>query len=348
MSVGSLHAAAVEYAQAGFSVFPVVPRGKKPLRKGWQRRATDDLGIVEALWRELPEANIGVLTGRGLIVVDADTPEAVSALRSLGLPDTTTVTTARGKHYYLTGNGSNRASVLPGVDVRGKGGYVVGAGSLHPSGVEYRWDIPPWEVGPAPAPPELMAHLTRKRPSSVSPAAAGPIERGSRNTALFKLACSLRGLAGLADPELYAALTAANKRRCRPPLDNREVEAIARSAAKYEAAPLWLTDPIGFAADPMLGARERYLLAALARYANHEGACWPGVRRLRADTGMATDTIKRATNALVKCGRINVETRRGKSSLYRLLEQPERSLPSTKGTKTGSSVLDGRTPGVTA
>ena len=340
-------AAAVQTAQAGLRVFPVVPGGKKPLRRGWQSTATHDAAVVEAIWADVPEANIGVATGRGLLVVDTDSGKADAAVRELGMPDTVTVKTGCGYHYYLAGRGRNRASLLPGVDIRGDGGYVVGAGSVHPSGAEYIWVVPPWELRPAPVPPELLGLLSEGR-RSIADTLPRKIARGARNPTLFRLACSLRGRSGLGYEELLAAVATANRMRCLPPLDGREVERIARSAAGYERAPLWATDPLAFAADPALSGRERLLLMALAHYADDDGACWPGIRRLRADTGLASDTIGKATTALVAARRITVENRRGTSNLYRLLDQPERSPRSPKATESGSYVPPSRTVGAAA
>ncbi len=351
MSQPNRVASALECARSGFRVFPVAPRGKKPLHRGWQRKATDDAAVVEAIWAAEPNANIGVLCERGLIVIDADTAWGEQAVHDLGVIDTTTVKTGKGRHFYLLGESRNRTDLLPGVDVRGTGGYVVGPGSRHPSGAEYRWELPPWEVKPAPAPEPLLALLSEKATQTGSSTRTAPahlasdIEHGTRNATLFQLACSLRGRNGLGYVELLATLTATNTQRCRPPLEAQEVERIARSAASYASAPLWATDPLTFASDSLLGGSERLLLIALARHANDEGICWPGVRRLHANTGLATDTIEHATRALVAANRVKVERRRGKSNHYRLLEKRSGVFHSSQSKqKSGSSVLDGRTP----
>jgi hypothetical protein len=313
MSEQGLVNAAIESARWGLRVFPVAPRGKKPLLRGWQRSATIDITRIEEMWCRVPDANVGVACGSGLVVIDADSRDGEQALRALGVPDTPTVVTGRGKHFYLAGSSHNRVALLPGVDVRGYGGYVVGAGSQHPNGAEYLWDVAPWEAPRAPVPHELRVLLAGPRTSEPR-GRASTIVHGERNVKLFQLACALRGRSGLGSEEIRATLLSMNERRCVPPLDALEVESIAASAAKYDSAPLWAIDPVGFAADPALGGRERLLLAALARYCNQEGACWPGVRRLRADTGLATDTIESATRVLVERGRITVERRRGASN----------------------------------
>jgi hypothetical protein len=50
------------------------------------------------------------------------------------------VKTAHGFHWYVKPTGmGNRAGVLPGVDFRGKNGYVIAPPSVHPDGNRYRW-----------------------------------------------------------------------------------------------------------------------------------------------------------------------------------------------------------------
>jgi hypothetical protein len=341
MSTGT---AAMQAAEAGLRVFPLVPRGKKPLWQGFQRTATDDAGVIAAIWRDVPDANVGVLCGNGLVVVDTDSAEADALVRELGMPDTPTVRTADGRHYYLAGESRNRNGLLPDVDIRGSGGYVVGAGSMHPSGVAYAWEIAPWEVDLASLPPALSEMLSKRRKpggGKLPPT----IEPGERNARLFGLACSLRGRDGLGYEELRATLVIVNAQRCAPPLDIAEVERIARSASSYDAPPLWATKPFACARDPRLRLRARHLLAALATYANDEGKCWPGIRRLSEDTGMAKNTVERARDELVTAGRIVVERRRRRSNLYRLVSLQEALLEPQSAAESGSSVLTGRTPG---
>lgn len=127
----------------GFKVFPLRENDKRPLFKGSaQTQGTTDLNQVRDIWTQCPNANIGIATGDGLTVIDVDTITAhgVDGENSMleyqvdngFINETLEVTTPTGgKHYYyLTDNEySNKASILPGVDVRGLGGYVVGPGS---------------------------------------------------------------------------------------------------------------------------------------------------------------------------------------------------------------------------
>lgn len=59
---------------------------------------------------------------------------------------------------------------------------------------------------------------------------------GGRNNQLTKMAGKLRRM-GLTQPEIEAALLQASQQRCSPPLEESEVRRIAKSVARYEAAP---------------------------------------------------------------------------------------------------------------
>lgn len=131
---------ATKLAKMGFKVFPLRENAKTPLFKGSaQTQGTTDLNQVRDIWTQHPNVNIGIATGNGLTVIDVDTvaSHGVDGENSMleyqvdngFINETLEVTTPTGgKHYYyLTDNEySNKASILPGVDVRGLGGYVVG------------------------------------------------------------------------------------------------------------------------------------------------------------------------------------------------------------------------------
>jgi predicted P-loop ATPase len=62
----------------------------------------------------------------------------------------------------------------------------------------------------------------------------GTISDGARNDLLFREACRLREF-GHSEDEILALLKVANTERVQPPLQDREVVAIARSASRYQA-----------------------------------------------------------------------------------------------------------------
>jgi hypothetical protein len=137
----------LDWAARGLPVFPLQPRSKIPFAgsRGF-KDATRDENIIREWWTQKPDANIGLAMGDKLFVVDLDGPDAVAwfinASGRHGEPDKTlTVKTARGWHLYFWAPCEipNSAGLLaPHVDVRGVGGYVVGAPSIHPSGYAYK------------------------------------------------------------------------------------------------------------------------------------------------------------------------------------------------------------------
>jgi putative DNA primase/helicase len=141
--------AALDAAKAKFRVFPVTPASKIPAIKDWQANATSGAKTVKRLWRHHPNANIGVVTGGepGLFVLDVDGDEGRASLEALEqdfgrLPPTVAVCTPRGSHYYFRGCEPMRNSagkLGPGLDGRGDGGYVIGAGSVSGQGAPYRY-----------------------------------------------------------------------------------------------------------------------------------------------------------------------------------------------------------------
>jgi hypothetical protein len=76
------------------------------------------------------------------------------------------VQTGKGLHLYVARSGlGNRAGVIPGVDYRGEGGYVVALPSVHVSGRVYSWST----HGPATTglvvPPRWMRSILRPAPA---------------------------------------------------------------------------------------------------------------------------------------------------------------------------------------
>lgn len=126
------------YRSLGFATIPLVPRGKRPLRKGW-------LEAGEEQWNGAPaRANVGILTGSrsgGLVVLDFDTrdgPERVLGMTPQQLAVVTIVVeTSRGWHVYARADGVASGTPREGLDVRGEGGMVVAPPSVHPSGHAY-------------------------------------------------------------------------------------------------------------------------------------------------------------------------------------------------------------------
>ncbi len=152
MNDNQIYQAALSYAAQGWRVLPLhgpemSGKGKRPLLKKWPSLATTDPALIKRWWEQWPEANVGILTGGGLVVVDVDGQtgrESLSALEGrLGkLPKTRMALTGGGGfHLYFRCDRPlpTRAGLEPGIDIRGEGGCVVAPPSVHVSGEVYRW-----------------------------------------------------------------------------------------------------------------------------------------------------------------------------------------------------------------
>lgn len=154
--------AALEYAAAGLRVFPIKPKGKKPLLGGnWKELATSDESIIRGWWKEHPNANIAVACGhmtkggKFITVVDMDDKpdKGVNGFRELfewqkengTLPKTLAAKSGSGGlHYYFYAdkpykNGANILGDNTGVDVRSESGYIIAPPSIHECGRRYEW-----------------------------------------------------------------------------------------------------------------------------------------------------------------------------------------------------------------
>jgi len=267
-----LLAAALRYATLGWPVLPMhTPTGdggcscrppscdaigKHPKLRRGLHDASLDAGQLRIWWRRWPAANVGVVTGAasGLVGLDVDGPAGAAALARLQLdhgplPATRRQVTARGEHLLFAHPGwqlpNSSAQLGEGLDVRGDGGLLVVAPSLHASGHRYRWSTDPDRQEVA-AMPDWLAGLLRPAeppaargdgqafalPSGYATAAlnaecdriratapGGP-GRSGRNDALNRAAFTLGTLVAtgaLTDHQVRAALTAAGVEAGLPP-----------------------------------------------------------------------------------------------------------------------------------
>ena len=94
---------------------------------------------------------------------------------------------------------------------------------------------PSWLEELASATPEPAKKPRRSRTTRLPPEDTehdGKVIEGRRNTHLYRAACAMRG-EGYDEDAVLEKLLIANAERCRPPLEEGEVEGIAASAAKY-------------------------------------------------------------------------------------------------------------------
>lgn len=153
--------AALDAADRGWHVFPVIPGGKIPAIRDWERRATTNKRQIYAWWANNSRKNVGIACGpSNLVVVDLDNDGKTAPVDSKWagarngadvlariakeagheIGETMTIATPTGgKHlYYRAPEGvelRNSAGKLGWhIDVRGHGGFIVGPGSIRPQG----------------------------------------------------------------------------------------------------------------------------------------------------------------------------------------------------------------------
>lgn len=179
----------------GFSVFPVPHGSKQPVIK-WKAYQTVRASLEAVARWNATQSNVGIATGTvsGLVVLDLDSDAAIAEAERRGLPDTITVRTGKGRHVYFRHPGGtigNRAGIFPGADIRGDGGYVVGAGSTHPSGSIYAWENPPGLFDLADAPAWLLDMLSAPTLVAIEANKVRRAPTGTRNEQLNKSAFRL-------------------------------------------------------------------------------------------------------------------------------------------------------------
>ena len=176
---------ALAFARRGWPVFPV-SQGKLPAVKKWEQKATTDEARIREWFGSvaLGGCNFGFPPGRaGMVVIDTDrgkvrkgvTVDGEDSLREYlldsaeSIPRTFRVRTPSGgiHRYYAASGLKSRNGLLPAVDVKTNGGYVIIPGSQTEKGNYVIEDSA--EVAPAPA--WLAAALKRKTPGADSPAA---------------------------------------------------------------------------------------------------------------------------------------------------------------------------------
>jgi hypothetical protein len=274
--------AALQYAARGWSVFPAHSwisgcctcddpacdsPAKHPLTPNGCKDATASTEQIVQWWTETQGlANVAVATGApsGLVVLDVDPKsDGLTTLAGLEekhgkLPTTPTVQTGSGgRHYYFRSHAAvkigNRAGVLPGIDVRGDGGYVIAPPSDHASGSPYSWLVPPsaaiaeipdWLLGMIQH-PKVTDGMVLKLTDTLDLATAPVAAKGKRHDTLCRLVGAHLGRGEKPDAILPLARAWAN--RCTPPLPDAEVVSVVQTLGKKHQSAALIThqpDPV--------------------------------------------------------------------------------------------------------
>jgi hypothetical protein len=262
-----LFKSALQYASHGCPVFPLhtptnnsgcscrnpkcKDQGKHPRTKNGLKDATTDKVQIGQWWTKWPDANIGLITGHtsGFFALDVDidkeTGEKIGEeelKKHPSLPETIEFITGSGGRQFLFVSHKNKrignkVKFLPGLDIRGEGGYIVAPPSLHESGQRYKWkngnistkdslaDCPDWIL-------DAIEHYKKTKSKTHTSNNGESIPEGERNDTLFRYACRLRDK-GLTKEEIITLVTSRNKEKCEIPLDETEVMLLIESALSY-------------------------------------------------------------------------------------------------------------------
>ncbi len=242
---------ALALAARGFHVFPVKAGAKMPpLIKDFPTKATRVVSEIEAWWKQWPDANIGISTSRfgdeeALLVVDVDNKgtkngdASVLALELEGceLPETYVQhTPSGGRHLGYRVPVAVKQSVekiADGLDIRSKGGYIIGAGSALPAGRYHDAGgrvaaVPLWFVERCGHPPAAVRPV-RDVPAVVGQDAASAraraylehdaplaIEGQGGDATTYAVACRVRDF-GVSIDDAFALMSEHWNDRCSPP-----------------------------------------------------------------------------------------------------------------------------------
>ena len=254
------------YVQAGFYLFPL--KGKRPKWKGWTKKDYDANLDVKALG-----SNYGVRLTDDYLVVDIDPRNYIAGIDSLAvlnktlrIPDLLKVPTYQVQsrpasqdtpaccHVYFKkpANVKVKRNVkqLPGIEIKSKGQYVVGAYSIHPETKKPYTIRHGWVGEIADAPPALLRFIETediqlKGEASYDDSSANrsrfinfleqidpAIEGEGGDTRTFAVACEGRDY-GLSESVCIDILAEFYNPRCEPPWDYEELQVKVQNAYLY-------------------------------------------------------------------------------------------------------------------
>ncbi|WP_439816542.1 AAA family ATPase [Zavarzinia sp. CC-PAN008] len=267
--------AALWWAARGVPVFPIAEgRKRPPAIEGWNARASTDPERVRALWchwdpvfemmRE-PDFNPGLAMGPNLMGLDVDVKDGKGGKDSIAklveahgrdwLDTLSQVTPSGGLHFIFSTPHAvaNSCEALgPGLDVRGFGGYLVGAGAETAAGrYELGADRP---IAPAPAwlleavgpwREQPAQNVADYEPDEAHTIAAGrellqcaplAIQGAGGDATTYRVACDLKDL-GLSEPMVLELMLDEWNGRCVPPWAPDELSVKVANAFAYGTSP---------------------------------------------------------------------------------------------------------------
>jgi len=235
---------ALKLLALGYSLIPSGggSEGKAPIVK-WQdhQKKRPSKGQLKEWADKLKPKLWGIVTGEksGIVVVDIDSAEAMKMMEAAGLRPH--IRTPRGgAHYYFKHPGrkiKTCAGILPGVDIRGDGGFVNAIGTNPVTGGRYLIEIFPtldsiytWDQ----LPDQIRAKIDNEDSEpALDMVQDGLIPVGKRNSTITSIGGVFR-YAGFDEIATYPILLDINEKICKEPLPEEEIRRIAKSLNRYK------------------------------------------------------------------------------------------------------------------
>ena len=238
---------ALRYARNGYSVIPLTENAKTPALSAWKDYQSKRMSLTDIgqFWASNPEYNVGIVTGSisGITVIDIDGDEGEQSYTNSGfeIPNTLTVNTPNGRHFYLKYDNrfSTGTSFLNKIDVRNDGGYVVAPPSVIDGNtyeIESDEYIEPVEWGVVPEQFQKRESASALDPSQFDPWVSNALlagaPEGQRNEVATKLAGYFhsRGI----PKDILKTIIHSFAEKCTPNIPPDEVETIVDSVLRYE------------------------------------------------------------------------------------------------------------------
>jgi hypothetical protein len=235
--------------------------GKHPfaeLAPHGHKSATVDADEIRRWLKHRYWLNYGVWCAT-LLVIDIDPRHggdaawaAISGQPTRAVPHTWRVRTGGGgEHIYLQNTiGVSGGDLDKGVEIKGKGGYIVGPACLHESGKRYAWQpqCSPKDAPLAPPPAWLAGLITHRTylGKTMAPREWVRIAReryaeGHRRSALLRIVGKLATVPGNCSQLVAELMLAWNEARCDPPLPESEVSSVVEDIfTREQVGHKWL------------------------------------------------------------------------------------------------------------
>lgn len=270
--------AALDLASLGFHIFPIIENGKTPLIENFPELATRDPEQIKDWWVDPilefeKDYNVGISTTRfgdneALIVIDVDNKKGKNGSEELEKIDLINevpftfvqVTPTGGEHLvYKTHTpvkqGTNVLGL--GLDIRSKGGYIVGAGSTiddeaYSADMGIITDAPQWLIdacGKAREKEEtsvpnyeVNTDLAYKRAAEyLANHAPLAVEGEAGDETTYKVAATVKDF-GVTEQDALDLMVEWNE-RCSPPWNFEALESKIRNAYRYGNSPVGANAP---------------------------------------------------------------------------------------------------------